>query len=314
VAFAYAPSARALIHARQIAAAVPKETLFAVNNPDGSLHYADQEVNAVTRHFSAPWVANHKQATRNTALLALPQCDVYHFACHGNNNWQSPLESALQMYSQVGRVPLTVADLLGLEGRLHAQLAFLSACETGLIGTELPDEMVGLAAGFMQAGAARVISSLWPVNDESTAILAAQFYENWKGNGMSPLEALVAAQCSVRDEGDNGRWAHPYYWAAFTLTGMCGALPSELQAGCAVTILNSKGGNRMEQEQGSEPVQDTGETWEEAPIALDRSEELFGEPREPPSFYHCAQCNEDILAQDVAWDPVSYTHLRAHET
>ncbi len=231
VAFAYAPSARALIHARRIAAAASGETLFAVNNPDGSLHYAGQEVSAVTRHFSAPWVADRERATRSTALLALPQCDVYHFACHGNNDWQSPLESALQMYSQDSQdsqdnqevdrpSSLTVADLLGLKERLQARLAFLSACETGLVGTELPDEMVGLAAGFMQAGAASVISSLWAVNDESTAILAAQFYENWKGKGMSPLEALVAAQRSVRDEGDNGGWAHPYYWAAFTLTGV----------------------------------------------------------------------------------------------
>jgi CHAT domain-containing protein len=217
VAFAYAPSARALTHAQQIAAATSGETLFAVNNPDGSLRHADQEVGAVRRHFSRSREVAYEKATRNTALKVLPKYDVYHFACHGSNNWLSPLESALAMYG--GRY-LTVAHLLKLEGQIQAQLAFLSACETGLIGTELPDEVMGLATGFMQAGTARVISSLWRVDDESTAVLAAQFYENWKEKGMSPLEALVAAQQSVRDEAGSDRWAHPYYWAAFTLMGV----------------------------------------------------------------------------------------------
>jgi len=217
VAFAYAPSARVLIHAQRMATDASGETLFAVENPDSSLDYAAQEVKAVADHFLNPWVVRHERATRNTVLRALPQCDVYHFACHGNNNWQSPLESALWMF---GQVPLTVGDLLGAGGRPQARLAFLSACETGLIGTELPDEVVGLAAGFVQAGAAGVVSTLWSVADESTALLAGRFYENWKGQGMSPLEALVAAQRWLRDEADGGRWAHPYYWAAFTLIGI----------------------------------------------------------------------------------------------
>ena len=157
-----------------------------------------------------------ERATCATALKALPQCDVYHFACHGSNNWENPLESTLWMF---GRVPFTVSHLFTLKERLPARLAFLSACETGLIGTELPDEVVGLATGFLQAGTAGVVSTLWSVADESTALLAARFYENWRKRGMSPLEALVKAQRWLRDEAGDGRWTHPYYWAAFTLTG-----------------------------------------------------------------------------------------------
>ena len=44
VAFAYAPSARALTHALRMAATASEENLFAVENPDGSLHYAAQPV------------------------------------------------------------------------------------------------------------------------------------------------------------------------------------------------------------------------------------------------------------------------------
>jgi hypothetical protein len=219
VTFTYAPSARALVHARQAASAAPGDRLFAVDNPDGSLRHSTQEVDSVARHFSQPWLARRDHATRNTALHALPRCDVYHFSCHGNNNWNAPLESALWMYGNLEPVPLTVRDLLGATGA-QARLAFLSACETGLGGADLPDEVVGLAAGFLQAGAASVVSTLWAVNDASTALLAARFYEHWKGDGMEPPEALVAAQRWLRDEAGGGKWSHPYYWAGFTLTGV----------------------------------------------------------------------------------------------
>jgi hypothetical protein len=219
ITFTYAPSARALVHARKATAVVPGDRLFAVDNPDGSLRHSTQEVDSVARHFSQPWLARRDHATRNTALHALPRCDVYHFSCHGNNNWNAPLESALWMYGQGEPISLTVRDLLGATGA-QARLAFLSACETGLVGTDLPDEVVGLAAGFLQAGAASVVSTLWAVNDASTALLAARFYEHWKGDGMEPPEALVAAQRWLRDEAGGGKWSHPYYWAGFTLTGV----------------------------------------------------------------------------------------------
>ncbi len=215
VALAYAPSARVLTYAQQMAAA-PGERLFVADNPDGTLRYAAQEVAAVEGYFSDRWVARGEQATRSTALNALPKCDVYHFACHGYNDWQTPLKSALWMF---GGVPLTVNDVLSADKPIQARLAFLSACETGLIGADLPDEVVGWASSFIQARAAGVVSTLWPVADESTAQLAERFYEGWKGQGMAPLQALVAAQQWLRDEAEGGRWAHPHYWAAFTLSG-----------------------------------------------------------------------------------------------
>jgi CHAT domain-containing protein len=114
---------------------------------------------------------------------------------------------------------LTVRHLLEQSGT-QARLAFLSACETGLVGTILPDEVVSLASGFLQAGAAGVVSTLWAVNDKSTALLAERFYRHWKGDGMAPADALAAAQRWLRDEADGGQYAHSYYWAGFTLTGV----------------------------------------------------------------------------------------------
>ncbi|MEA3340519.1 MAG: CHAT domain-containing tetratricopeptide repeat protein, partial [Chloroflexota bacterium] len=223
ITFSYAPSARALAHARTAAAATSGTRLFAVDNPDDSLEFSQQEVDEVARHFSGedqePFIVRRDWATRNTALHALPECDVYHFACHGSNARNAPLESALWLYGDLEPLPLTVRDLLEQRGT-QARLAFLSACETGLVGADLPDEVVGLASGFLQAGAAGIVSTLWAVNDRSTALLAERFYAHWKGDGMEPADALAAAQRWLRDEAEGGRYAHPYYWAGFTLTGV----------------------------------------------------------------------------------------------
>jgi CHAT domain-containing protein len=96
----------------------------------------------------------------------------------------------------------------------------LSACETGIVDVNRsPDEYVGLPAGFMQAGAPAVISSLWTVDDHSTALLMERFYRNHREKKMSFPAALREAQLWLRDEAEGGRYAHPYYWAAFTFTG-----------------------------------------------------------------------------------------------
>jgi len=163
IAFSYAPSARALAHARQAASAAPGERLFAVDNPDGSLRHSRQEVDGVARHFAEPWLARRDHATRNTALHALPRCDVYHFSCHGNNNWNAPLESALWMHGNLEPVPLTVRDLLGAAGA-QARLAFLSACETGLVAPTCPTRWWDWRRAFCRLG--RLASS--PPSGRST--------------------------------------------------------------------------------------------------------------------------------------------------
>ena len=86
------------------------------------------------------------------------------------------------------------------------------------MGKDIKGEgLVGLTRGFMYAGAARVMVSLWDVNDQSTAQLMARLYQGILGKRrLSPAAALREAQVSFRRE---KRWQSPYYWAAFTLQG-----------------------------------------------------------------------------------------------
>jgi CHAT domain-containing protein len=100
--------------------------------------------------------------------------------------------------------------------KLPAELVVLSACQTGL-GKEIKGEgLVGLTRGFMYAGAARVVVSLWNVNDKATSELMVKFYEKMIKQGARPAAALRAAQVEMRRQ---KAWQSPYYWAAFTLQG-----------------------------------------------------------------------------------------------
>jgi CHAT domain-containing protein len=97
-------------------------------------------------------------------------------------------------------------------------MATLSACETGVTGTKLPDEVVSLPSAFVRAGFAGVIASLWIVPDNSTAELMKNFYQLWQKNySLTPVQALVEAQKRLRE---SKGFEHPFYWAAFYMTGV----------------------------------------------------------------------------------------------
>jgi CHAT domain-containing protein len=92
----------------------------------------------------------------------------------------------------------------------------LSACRTAL-GKEVYGEgLIGLTRGFMYAGASRVVSSVWNVDDRASARLMERFYAAMLAKGLSPASALRDAQLSLLNE---PRWSNPHYWAAFGLQG-----------------------------------------------------------------------------------------------
>ena len=98
---------------------------------------------------------------------------------------------------------------------LSASLVVLSACESGAGQVQGGDEVVGLARGFIGAGAPMVVASLWNVDDASAARLMARFYARLtREESVSPPAALQAAQAMAIQEEQ-----HPYYWASFYTIG-----------------------------------------------------------------------------------------------
>jgi CHAT domain-containing protein len=102
---------------------------------------------------------------------------------------------------------------------LQADLVTLSACQTSL-GKEAKGEgVMSLARAFAQAGAACVVSSLWSVNDRSTALLVRQFYRHLE-SGQPTAAALRQAKLDYLADPLVGNAAQsPYFWAGMVAVG-----------------------------------------------------------------------------------------------
>ncbi len=120
-----------------------------------------------------------------------------HFACHGLAELADPQTSGILL---AYGARLMTRDLLNPEFVRFAQLrlAVLAACQTALVGTELPDEAVGLPSAWLQAGVQGVLASLWPISDSWTVALMTKFYELHLLDEREPVEALWLAQRWLR--------------------------------------------------------------------------------------------------------------------
>jgi CHAT domain-containing protein/tetratricopeptide (TPR) repeat protein len=195
----YAPSARSLAVAqKQVAERTGKPLLLAVANP--TLRGAEAEVGAIEQLLPKPSrkILRGTDATRERVLARMGDATHLHFACHGLFDAREPLDSCLEL-SDGER--LTLRDLLGRQVRpKYARLAVLSACETAKTDVEsLPDEVIGLPAGFLEAGVPGVVGTLWPVDDFSTALVMIRFYELHLRGEVEPAAALQRAQQWLRD-------------------------------------------------------------------------------------------------------------------
>jgi CHAT domain-containing protein/tetratricopeptide (TPR) repeat protein len=160
-------------------------------------------------------------ASLSTAKSAeLQQYRILHFATHGLIYGVHPqlYGVVLSLVDRQGNSQdgfLRLNEIYNL--KLAADLVVLSACQTAL-GKDIKGEgLVGIARGFMYAGAARVVASLWKVDDRASAELMKYFYDGLFGQPrLRPAAALRAAQVKMWKQ---LRWRSPYFWAAFMLQG-----------------------------------------------------------------------------------------------
>ncbi len=136
-----------------------------------------------------------------------PKHDLIHLACHGQFRPDNPMFSSLHLSD--GWV--TVKDICAK--RLNAELVTLSACETGMNEIFAGEEILGLARGFLTAGASALIVSLWTVSDEAARKLMSELYTNLQ-RGDTPSASLRKAQLEFVRRGE-----HPYLWSPFTYIG-----------------------------------------------------------------------------------------------
>jgi len=207
VAFSYAPSAHALAVAR--AAATAHESArggppLVVRDP--RLAFAADEAKILAWHFPDAAVLDDERATRAEVGSGLAAARFAHFACHAFADLRKPTSGGLVLAHDEVLSVRNVRDL-----HVHARLAVLSACETGVAGLPLPDEVVSLPTGFLQAGVAGVVATLWRVNDRATAMLMGELYRQLCRERQPPAAALRAAQRWLRDTTNEEKRA---CWAA----------------------------------------------------------------------------------------------------
>jgi CHAT domain-containing protein/Flp pilus assembly protein TadD len=213
-----APSASVLAMARQRGQEVGGRwrQVIAVADPTGRLPGTRAEVAAIE---ALPGIRMTKlvgtQATRANLEAVSASADILHLATHGRFVSRSPWSSYLELSGD----PLHVGDIeaLGLD---RPYLVTLSACETALGGgftSDVPagDEWVGLNQAFLAAGAPSVLASLWAIDDRASGRFMADFYRNLL-EGRGKAWALAQTQKQYLR---NPTLRHPFYWAAFTLTG-----------------------------------------------------------------------------------------------
>ncbi|KAJ7082493.1 CHAT domain-containing protein [Mycena epipterygia] len=156
------------------------------------------ELARIKQQVPSQWLTSLGDTTPakvDVALQHLQESSVVHFACHGTQDLQNPLETGLLLTD--GR--LKVSELMqGKSQKKSIKLAFLSACETVKGDDTMPDEAMHLAATLLFAGFQGVIATMWTMADPDGPKIAETFYQHlFKGCGISadPPDLTKAAEC-----------------------------------------------------------------------------------------------------------------------
>jgi len=139
-----------------------------------------------------------------------------HFATHGVVDELAPELSRIYLQNTPGEDGNVFSgEIFNL--KLNANLAVLSACQTGLGKYSRGEGVIGLSRALVYAGARAIIVSYWSVADESTAELMSDFYKILlSSQRLNTRNALGQAK---RDMIKSVKFSSPYFWAPFVLIG-----------------------------------------------------------------------------------------------
>ena len=182
------------------------------------LPYSKKEISAISRYFpkEKKQIYLEKEASEDIIKkIPLQDYQVIHFACHGLLDEKVPYRSALVLSQAENSKEdgfLQVREIYSL--RIKADLVVLSACQTGKGSLEGNEGILGIPSIFFYSGAKSVVSSLWKISDRSTAAFMDHFY-GFLSKGKDKAQALRLAKLGMI----KSKFSHPFYWAAFVLTG-----------------------------------------------------------------------------------------------
>lgn len=190
--------------------------------PPQRLEKTKEEALAIAKLYNTTPLLG-EQATEAELRKHIEQADILHLATHGYFHPKIAMASGLLLTPPAIEPPIGETDNDGalqaweIFSQLHlrAELAVLSACETGLGRNVTGEGVIGLTRALQYAGCRSIVASQWQVNDASTATLMTALHRNLRA-GLAKDEALRQAMAAVRG---SAKTSHPYYWAAFFLMG-----------------------------------------------------------------------------------------------
>ncbi|PTX63488.1 CHAT domain-containing protein [Kordia periserrulae] len=194
------------------------ETALATRNSNNSsfLQGAAKEAEIISKLFpSKTYVGT--AISKNYFLETAPKAGILHLAMHAEINTEEPGLSRL-LFNKNSNTDddLCLEELYALQ--LKADLAVLSACNTGLGKESAGRNLESFQRAFTFSGVPATVVSLWEVPDQSTSEIMEHFYSNLKvGNTKS--EALKNAKIHYLNKHKGTKLAQPYYWTGFVLYG-----------------------------------------------------------------------------------------------
>lgn len=173
-------------------------------------------------------------------LYSIKSPQILHFSTHSsyaksNSQVIDPLLKsglALSEYDAIfdgdNRGLMTALEFSTLE-LFNTELVLFASCESGLGDIYSSEGVSGLNRGAKIAGAERVISTLWKIQDQKSVELVHEFYKHLVNNHGGKLKRLLLGSIS-RETYQYAKalkatklkmlHLHPYYWAGFVEYGL----------------------------------------------------------------------------------------------
>ncbi len=176
-----------------------------------------EEVKNISKTYRSK-VLKDTLATEQTFKQVAPDYSVLHLAMHALVDDRDPMYSKLVFYQDPQKKNqglLNTYELFDLS--LGAEMAVLSACNTGYGKLQRGEGIMSLARGFLYAGVPNIVMTLWPIEDESTSEIMNYFYQHLS-QGAEKDEALRKAKLQFLKNTDMLN-AHPHFWGSFVSIG-----------------------------------------------------------------------------------------------
>ncbi|MCG2419938.1 CHAT domain-containing protein [Aequorivita sp. F47161] len=194
--------------------------------------FSEDLVKQYSKVFDGNYFVN-EDASKEVFINRAKEHKIIHIGTHAESNNISPELSRLIFAKKTNDTKtydensLYSYEIYNID--LSSNLAILTACETGKPTYQAGEGMISLAHAFNYAGSESILTSLWEIDEESSAQIVKLFYDNL-AKEMPKDEALRKAKISYLAAAE-GRTTSPQYWAGLILIG--DTAPMALKAGVA---------------------------------------------------------------------------------